>query len=42
MPRNKKLINKYFQEEQEMKKENATALNKGMDLFKEAFWGLWV
>lgn len=42
MPRNKELIDKYFKKEQEIGKEKATALNKGMDLFKEAFWGLWV
>lgn len=42
MPENKELINNYLEREREFGKEKADALNKGMELFKEAFWGLWV
>ena len=42
MPENKELINNYLEREREIGKEKADALNNGMDLFKEAFWGLWI
>lgn len=42
MPENKELINNYLERKWEIEKEKAEALNKGMELFKEAFWGLWV
>lgn len=41
MPENKELINNYLERERKIGKEKAEALNKGMELFKEAFWGLW-